>query len=171
MLRWVTIYYLETHNPAELRRLDEGNHVEQLEIELVPASGKLNRRFYREVGADWNWTDRRDWTDDEWEEYAQQPGLDTCVAHVGEKEIGYFELDRQSGANVEIAYFGLLPAAIGRGLGRQMLVAAIERAWQLGAARVWVHTCTLDHPQALANYLARGMQLYKQESFWQDVSR
>jgi GNAT superfamily N-acetyltransferase len=70
--------------------------------------------------------------------------------------------DDQSG--VEIAYFGLLPAFIGRGLGGALLTNAIEEAWQMSPERVWVHTCTLDHPSALANYQARGMEVYKVES-------
>ena len=65
---------------------------------------------------------------------------------------------------MEIAYFGLLPQFVGRGLGGALLTATIERAWQLKPRRVWVHTCTLDHPSALANYQARGFRIYKHET-------
>jgi GNAT superfamily N-acetyltransferase len=69
----------------------------------------------------------------------------------------------QWGANLEIAYFGLLPQFIGRGIGGTLLTSAIERAWEMGAARVWVHTCSLDGPSALGNYQARGFRYYKEE--------
>ena len=74
---------------------------------------------------------------------------------------GYFELDDQDG-DVEIAYFGLLPQFLGKGLGGGFLTAAVEKAWEMGAARVWVHTCSLDHPNALKNYQARGFQIYRE---------
>lgn len=168
MLIWMTTYYLETLARDELRRPSRAA-LEDLVVERMQPSGALNRRFYTTVGADWTWTDRLPWTDEQWERYAQRPSLDTHVARVGGEEVGYFELDKQAGANTEIAYFGLLPASIGRGLGSQLLYRAIEQAWHDGAKRVWVHTCTLDHPQALNNYQARGMRLYKQESCWKQV--
>ena len=77
---------------------------------------------------------------------------------------GYFELERQADADVEIKYFGLLAAIVGAGLGGHLLTCAIERGFAMGAKRVWVHTCTQDHPQALANYKARGLRLYKEET-------
>ena len=168
MLIWMTTYYLETHDPAELRpSTREG--ASALRIERQSPSGATNQRFYKAVGADWAWTDRLPWTYERWESYARQPGLDTYLGYVDGTEIGYFELDRQPSGNTELAYFGLLPSAIGRGLGAQLLVTAIDQAWRDGAQRVWVHTCTLDHPQALANYRRRGMQLYKQESCWKEL--
>jgi GNAT superfamily N-acetyltransferase len=78
---------------------------------------------------------------------------------------GYYELRRDDEDGVEIAYFGLLPEFIGRGLGGALLTNAIEEAWRMSSvSRVWVHTCTLDHPGALGNYQARGMVIYKQET-------
>ena len=78
---------------------------------------------------------------------------------------GYFELRRDDDDSIEIAYIGLLPAFVGRGLGRCLLSAAVERAWACGARRVWLHTCSFDHPAALPNYLARGFRVYKKESY------
>jgi GNAT superfamily N-acetyltransferase len=101
------------------------------------------------------------WSDERWQEYIDQPGLQTWIGYLDDAEVGYFELDRQPATGVEIAYFGLLPEFIGRGLGGALLTEAIRRAWQLGTKRVWVHTCTLDHPQALSNYLARGLEIYQ----------
>ena len=71
------------------------------------------------------------------------------------------ELDERRRASVEIAYFGLLPGFIGRGLGATLLAAAVRRGWALPAARVWLHTSSHDHPHALANYLARGFRIYR----------
>jgi len=82
------------------------------------------------------------------------------VAYVSGTPAGYFELEMQAGGNVEIVYFGLLPQFIGRGLGGALLTATVERAWALGAHRVWVHTCSLDHPNALPGYQARGFRVF-----------
>ena len=79
---------------------------------------------------------------------------------------GWYELRRvPEDGSVEIAYFGLMPGAIGRGLGKALLGCAVRDAWAMGATRVWLHTCTLDHPHALPNYLARGFRVYKTESY------
>lgn len=78
---------------------------------------------------------------------------------------GYFELNKQHDGSIEIVYFGLMREYMGRGLGKQMLTAAAERAWWLGASRVWLHTCTLDYPAALPNYLARGFVKFHEEEY------
>jgi GNAT superfamily N-acetyltransferase len=85
------------------------------------------------------------------------------VAYVAGTPAGYCELERQPDAAVELVYFGLLPRFIGQGLGGTLLTAAITRAWEMGAQRVWLHTCTLDHPQALANDQARGVRIMRRE--------
>jgi GNAT superfamily N-acetyltransferase len=71
--------------------------------------------------------------------------------------------------SVEVAYFGVAPAEIGRGLGKHLLSCAVRDAWALGPARVWLHTCTLDHANALPNYLARGFVPYKREEYEVDL--
>jgi GNAT superfamily N-acetyltransferase len=95
--------------------------------------------------------------------YLDRPELETWIAYVAGTPAGYFELERQSGGDVELAYFGLLPGFIGEGLGGRLLAAAITRAWEMGARRVWVHTCDLDHPRALTNYRARGFRIFRTE--------
>jgi len=127
-----------------------------------PPHPDVNRSLYIAVGSDWSWRDRLPWDVARWLEYVNRPELETWVARVDDRAAGYFELERQGDA-VEIAYFGLLPAFIGQGLGGALLTRAVHRAFELGASRVWVHTCTLDHPQALANYVARGLRPYKTE--------
>src|SRR5205814_1353389 len=119
--------------------------------------------LYAAVGYRWMWYSRLPWDHAQWLAYLDRPELETWVGYVSGSPAGYFELERQSDDNVELAYFGLLPRFIGQGLGAELLTAAIERAWKMGAARVWVHTCSLDHPQALANYQARGFRVFRTE--------
>ena len=128
---------------------------------------RFNRDLYFRVGEQWGWIDKRSWTAEQWNEYANVPELRTFAGYYDEALAGYYELRPDEERGVEIAYFGLLPEFIGRGLGGALLTSAIEQAWSIhgGIAprRVWVHTCNRDHPQALANYLARGMVVYKVE--------
>ncbi|PMB50103.1 hypothetical protein CEN39_19475 [Fischerella thermalis CCMEE 5201] len=91
-----------------------------------------------------------------------RPELETWVAYVSGTPAGYIELEVQADNNVEIAYFGILRQFIGQRLGGHLLSFGVERAWAIGAKRVWVHTCSLDGPHALANYQARGFKIYKQ---------
>ena len=126
-------------------------------------SPEFSRFLYTVVGAAYGWHDRQGWDDTRWRAYLQRPELETWVAYVSGTPAGYYELDRQAGGDIEIAYFGLLPSFIGKGLGGPLLTAAPTRAWDRGAARVGVHTCTLDHPNALANYQSRGFRAYRTE--------
>ncbi len=129
---------------------------------VAPPSPALNRHFYVSVGSQWEWTDRLNWTDDDWSRYVHRSVLQTWVGYLHRKKIGYCELELQDDGNMKIAYFGLLPGFIGRGLGGVLLTAAVERAWSHPAVRrVWLHTCTDDHPHALENYRTRGFTLYK----------
>jgi len=154
-----TIYYLEMLDRGDLRAKDAPPG---LEISMVaPPAFEVNRRFYKEVGATWEWTDRLPWSDEQWSAYVNRYELQTWTASVDGEPAGYFELEAQGAGDVEIVYFGLLDQYTGCGLGGAMLCEAVERAWSFGdARRVWLHTCTKDHPAALENYLRRGFQLY-----------
>ena len=123
------------------------------------------RRLYAEVGREYHWVDRLGWTDDDIARHLGQPGLELWILREGGEPAGYFELQRHHDGAIEIAYFGLLPHAIGRGLGKFMLARAVELAWDHGATRVWLHTSSLDHSSALSNYLARGFSIWKQETY------
>jgi ribosomal protein S18 acetylase RimI-like enzyme len=125
----------------------------------------LWRRLYTEVGREYHWVDRLAWSDEEIARYLSDPDLELWVLREEGEPAGYFELRRHADDAVEIAYFGLLPHAIGRGLGKFMLRRAVERAWDRGAVRVWLHTSSLDHSSALSNYLARGFSIWKQETY------
>jgi GNAT superfamily N-acetyltransferase len=128
---------------------------------------RFNRDLYFRVGERWEWLDKRSWTDEQWEEYGTASELSTFAGYYADVLAGYYELRRDADGGVEIAYFGLLPEFIGRGLGGALLTSAIEEVWACPGgtvpSRVWVHTCNRDHPQALANYQARGMVVYKVE--------
>src|SRR5438046_5659385 len=156
--------YLEMHSPDQLRPkrcTDRRFNIQ----EKIERDWRFNRDLYLAVGQMWSWNDKRMWSDEQWKEYGLAPELRTFAAYYEQSLAGYYELRRDHRDGVEIAYFGLLPEFIGRGLGGALLTSAIEQAWQISPApsRVWVHTCNHDHPQALANYQARGMRIYKVE--------
>jgi GNAT superfamily N-acetyltransferase len=155
-------YYLEMRDPADLRAT--ASPAEFRVSRVTPPEPALNARFYREVGALWDWTDRLPWTGDDWRRYVEREPLETWVGWLAGSEVGYFELEAQAEGNTKLAYFGLLPQFIGQGLGGPLLTAAIRCAWAVpGTQRVWVHTCTWDHQHALGNYRKRGLKLYRTE--------
>jgi GNAT superfamily N-acetyltransferase len=120
---------------------------------------EYSRFFYRAVGGNWYWVDRIPWTYAQWSEWVDAPGYELWVCTVEGSPAGYFELDRADDGNVELAYFGLLPGYTGLGLGGWLLTQALSRAWaDERTIRVWVNTCDLDSPTALANYTARGLR-------------
>jgi ribosomal protein S18 acetylase RimI-like enzyme len=126
----------------------------------------LFRYLYREVGRRWHWVDRLPWTDERIREHLATPGVEIWVLSTDGVPAGYVELARGAGGVVEIAYLGLLPEFIGRGAGQALLAAALGRAWDSpDTTRVWLHTCTLDHPRALPNYLAAGFRVVREEPY------
>lgn len=163
----VTRTYLEMRSPAELLPAPAPPGEFRLErIERCPA--EFFRFLYREVGREWHWRDRLSWTDDEIRSYLAGP-VYLWLLRIGGAPAGYFELRRHDDGSVEIAYFGLLPGFLGAGLGKYLLTRAIEEAWALGTDRVWLHTCTLDHPAALPNYLKRGFRPERTEVYQTDI--
>jgi GNAT superfamily N-acetyltransferase len=167
MKKLVTTTYLEMTAPDQLRPARTPELPFAVARAEIP-SPELNRFLYTAVGGAWIWYGRLGWDRARWLEYLDRPTLETWVGYARGTPAGYFELERE-GDQVEIAYFGLLPGFIGKGLGGPLLTAAIERGWKMGAARVWVHTCDLDHPAALANYKARGMRPYRVEKKEEDL--
>ncbi len=159
----VTTTYLEMNAPDQLHPKPPSAGVDVVECRIKQF--QFNRFLYELVGAQWQWFDKLSWTDDQWRAFAEDDNLRTWVAYCQGAPAGYYELQRQAGGNVEIAYFGLAPRFIGQGFGGYLLTRAIQSAWQWhGTRRVWVHTCTLDHPSALNNYQARGMTVYRVET-------
>jgi GNAT superfamily N-acetyltransferase len=162
MQKLVTITSLEMLSREQLRPASREQALYHLMRAEVPCP-ELNRFLYASVGARWYWYMRLSWSYAQWREYVERPQLETWVAYVKGTPAGYFELERQPADVVELCYFGLLPQFIGKGLGAALLTDAIARAWDMGARRVWVHTCDLDHPLALANYEKRGFKRFNVE--------
>jgi GNAT superfamily N-acetyltransferase len=157
--------YLELTQPGQLRPAFgdfPGLVIERVE-HPTPA---LYRRCYRTVGEAYHWRDRWDWSDHEIRAHLAQPEITLHVATLRAALAGWYELRRvPEDESVEIAYFGLAPGAIGQGLGKHLLSCAVRDAWALRPARVWLHTCTLDHPHALSNYQKRGFVVYQTEEY------
>jgi len=158
----VTIFYLEMNSPEQL--VEKPAVAELTIIEAEIKEFRLNKYLYSLIGESWQWFDKLSDSNAQWQAHAEGEQLRTWVAYYKGSIAGYFELERADNGDVEILYFGLAPKFIGRGFGGYLLSSAIQTAWQLcHAKRVWVHTCSLDHPRALSNYQACGLQLYKQE--------
>jgi GNAT superfamily N-acetyltransferase len=132
-------------------------------IERCPVS--FFRYLYAEVGRTYHWRDRLSWSDEEVRSHLADPDVSLWLLSSGAAPAGYFELRRHQDHSVEVAYFGLLPEFVGRGWGGHLLTLAVRAAWDLGAERVWLHTCTLDHPAALPNYLKRGFRPVREELY------
>lgn len=159
----ISITYLEMRSPAELRPKPCADPQFRV-AEAVVKQWEFNRFLYLLVGRDWSWNDKRTWTDERWKAYAEADSLRTFAGYVAGSVAGYYELRPDGEGGIEIAIFGLTPRFVGRGLGGALLTSALEEAWRMRPGRVWLHTCTLDHPAALPNYLARGMRVYRVET-------
>ncbi len=162
----IEVTYLEMLDPSQLHPSRQTVlDVREAEIPLP----ELNRFLYTAVGTPWGWVHRLSWTYRDWQEYLQREELRTWVGYVRGTPAGYFELERQ-GADVEIRSFGLLPPFMGRGMGGDLLTRAVGYAWSWHASRVWLHTCTLDSPAGLRNYLARGFRVYRTQQIQETMS-
>jgi GNAT superfamily N-acetyltransferase len=158
----ITTYYLEMTNAEQLRAKTCTDPSFRI-LEATARQWQFNRFLYQFVGEKWAWKDKLVWTDEQWRAYGEDANLRTFVAYYDGSVAGYFELTTRD-QEVEIAYFGLVAPFIGRGLGGPLLTRTLQEAWKRTPKRVWVHTCTLDHEAALANYQARGMTVYKTET-------
>ena len=150
--------YLQLFSPTEI---EIAAPRPDLEISRIATpSVDFYRRLYREVGSAFHWVDRLVMPDTELKAIIQDDQVDIFVLAVAEEAAGYSELDRRTPGEIELAYFGLLPQATGQGLGKYLLNSTLRAAWLHEPRRVWVHTCDLDHPAALPNYLEAGFHIY-----------
>lgn len=153
-----TTYTLEMFKPGDLRAKYADYPdlcIKRMEIKCP----EFNKFLHTTVGYDYRWGGKTDWDKDAWYRYVNRDEMETWVAYLSGTPAGYFELEKHTEGGVQILSFGLLPNFIGKGLGGHLLTKAVERAWEMGASKVWVRTCSHDHPHALKNYLARGFQI------------
>ena len=158
--------YLEINSLSDLNEIGETPNEYFLEL-VDPENFQLNKFFYKNVGKKHNWVDRLVWTDKNWTEYTTDNKVKTFIIKKKNDLVGYFELIFHKEPNeVEIAYLGLLEEYQNKKIGSFLLSSAIKKAFKENPNRVWVHTCSLDHKNALKNYMARGMKIYKKETIY-----
>ena len=158
--------YLEINFIKDLK--ETSNFPENYSINLVdPVDFQLNKFFYKNIGKNHHWVDRLVWTEKQWINYVSDKNVKTYVLKNEKDLAGYFELIlHQEKDEVEIAYLGLLKEYQNKKLGSYLLSAAIKNSFLDNPKRVWVHTCSLDHKNALSNYVARGMKIFKTETIF-----
>ena len=162
--------YLEIKSLKDL--LEVSKPKKKCHVFLVdPVDFQLNKFFYKQIGRKHNWVDRLVWEDKKWIDYINNPNIQTYVLKQEEDLIGYFELIFcEKKQEIEIAYFGILEDYFGKKLGAFLLSEAIKKSFLVEVKRVWVHTCSLDHQNALKNYLARGMTIFKSEVIKREIA-
>ena len=156
--------YLELPTPDALRPAptpDAGVSV----IRSDPSAVEGYRALYSGVGKAYHWIDRLAWSEETLAAHLARPDVQVWRLECDARTAGFFELETHDDGSVEIAYFGLLGDFHGKGLGKYLLTCAVREAWRAGAARVWLHTCTLDGEAALPNYLARGFTPFRTERY------
>ena len=155
--------YLEIKSLKELK----GSHQlsDEYSINLIdPANFQLNKFFYKNIGKDHKWVDRLIWTEQQWIDYISSDKVKTYILKKNENLVGFFELvSHLNIKEVEIAYFGILKEYQNKKIGSFLLSEAIKICFADNINRVWLHTCSLDHKNALKNYLNRGMKIFKKE--------
>ena len=133
-------------------------------IQVSPPDFQLNKFFYKQIGEKYRWIDRLVWEDKQWIEFVENSKVKTFILKDSHNMIGFYEIIYETDKNqAEIAYFGILEEYFGKKCGGYLLSEAISKLFEEGIKRVWLHTCSLDHDNALKNYLARGMQIFKSE--------
>ena len=158
--------YLEIHSIRDLNEVVKPNKDCSLNL-LEPINFQLNKFFYKNIGKKHKWTDRLVWTEAQWIDYVSSKKVKTYILKYQNDLAGYFELIFHSDEKeVEIAYFGLLEEFQNKKLGSYLLSQAIKKSFNSKVNRVWVHTCSLDHKNALKNYIARGMKIFKSETIF-----
>ena len=163
MKQEVKRHYLEINTLKELKEVKKSLEEYSL-ILLEPTNFQLNKFFYKNVGRKHKWIDRLIWTESQWINYVSSEKVKTYVFKHKDDFAGFFELIfYQESKEMEIAYFGLLEEYQNKKLGSYLLSEAIQKSFNSNVNRVWLHTCSLDHKNALNNYIARGMKIFKTE--------
>ena len=156
--------YLEINSIEDLNDVNDPTEEYSLNL-LEPQNFQLNKFFYKNIGKKHKWIDRLVWTENQWIDYVSSEKVKTYVLKYKDDLVGFFELIFHIEENeVEIAYFGILEEYQNKKLGSYLLSQAIQKSFNRDINRVWVHTCSLDHKNALNNYIARGMKIFKTET-------
>ena len=156
--------YLEISSIEDLNKVNEPTKDYSLNL-LEPINFQLNKFFYKNIGKKHNWIDRLVWTETQWIDYVSSEKVKTYIFKFKNDLAGFFELiSHIEKKEVEIAYFGLLEEFQNKKLGSYLLSQAIQTSFKGSIDRVWVHTCSLDHKNALNNYISRGMKIFKTET-------
>ena len=156
--------YLEINSLKDLNQGSKPSNDYSLNL-LDPANFQLNKFFYKTIGNKHKWVDRLTWNEEKWINYVSNENVKTYVLKFKDDLVGFFELIyHQEKKEVEIAYLGILEEYHNKKLGSYLLSEAIKISFKNKIDRVWVHTCTLDHKNALNNYIARGMKIFKSET-------
>ena len=160
-------YYLEIKSIKNLKSKDKPSNKTILEL-VDNKNYEFNEFFYKQIGKKHHWRDRLVWKEKDWIKYTSNENVRTYILKEDEELVGYFELifDKKI---CEIAYFGILEEYIGKSLGGYLLSEAIKIAFEKKVKRIWVHTCSLDHQNAILNYQARGMNIFKTEELKRKV--
>ena len=155
--------YLEINSPQDLKEVSKPLEDYSLTL-LDPINFQLNKFFYKNIGKKHKWIDRLVWTETQWINYVSNKNVRTFIFKNKDNLAGFFELIfHPEKREIEIAYFGLLEEYQNKKLGSYLLSEAIKRSFEYSIKRVWLHTCSLDHKNALSNYVARGMKIFKTE--------
>ena len=156
--------YLEIKNQEDFKKVEKPS--ESYSVKIVdPKDFQLNKFFYKNIGKNCQWIDRLIWSDLNWIDYVSNKNLLTYILKDQEEIAGYFELLlNENNDEAEIAYLGILEEYFGKKLGGYLLSEAIKQSFRMKSSRVWVHTCSLDHKNALRDYLSRGMKIFKSET-------
>ena len=156
--------YLEIKNQGDFKKVEKPSESYSVKMN-DPKDFQLNKFFYKNIGKNCQWVDRLIWSDLNWIDYVSNKNLFTYILKDQDEIAGYFELLlNENNDEAEIAYLGILEEYFGKKLGGYLLSEAIKNLFILGSKRIWVHTCSLDHKNALKNYLARGMKIFKTET-------
>ena len=155
--------YLEINSLKDLKESNQSFDDFSLVL-LDPINFQLNKFFYKNIGKKHRWVDRLIWSEQQWIDYVSSSKVKTYVLKNKDDPIGFFELIfHLENKEVEIAYFGILEEYQNKKLGSFLLSEAIKKSFVKNTKRVWVHTCSLDHKNALSNYISRGMKIFKTE--------
>ena len=155
--------YLEINSLKDLQESEKPS--DDYIVKLIePTDFQLNKFFYKNIGKNHKWIDRLIWSEEQWIKYVSSKNVKTFVLKNNKDLVGFFELIIHfEKKEVEIAYFGILEEYQNKKLGSFLLSDAIKKSFHENAERVWLHTCSLDHKNALNNYLSRGMKIFKSE--------